>query len=433
MKATAEHIEHEGCLREIVFSIEHEEASAALNKIAKKYAREVQIKGFRPGKAPISVIRQRFQKELEGELVHEHLPELLKQEITEKNIRMFGEPRIEELEFSPEDPMVIRVRYEMLPEVELGEYKEIELVDETQDVTEDDVEKELKDLQEKEANYIPVEEREIQDGDYAMCDVVVKSEDGEDVKENLLIHVGSEQNHSTINERIRTLKRGEETEFEIPAEAEGEQEPKTTAYRIKLKEVKQKKLSALDDEFAKDLGDFQSLDELKQEIHAGLETMRQNEQKRKYRTQLSDALIERHTFDVPQTLVEEETNRVIGNLMQELHTRAGKDEVARLDWEALRTEQRKKAAESIRFSLLLQKIAKTEGIEVSDKDVDEDIERFAKSSNVTPEKVRSKLNNDNGLDGLKADILERKVIDFLVENGKIKGREINNDIDPHRG
>ncbi|MFC2172909.1 trigger factor [Acidobacteriota bacterium] len=433
MKAAAEHFELEGCTREIVFKIEHDEASTELNKMAKKLGSSIQIKGFRSGKAPISVIRQRFQKELEGELVREHLPNLLKEEIEQKGFKIYGEPSLMDINFEPSSPLLIKIRFEVLPDIELKEYKDIELTDEVLDeIEEKDVDAELENLQERAANFVPEENRGIQKGDYAVCDMVAIKDGKEQKQENILIEVGTEGNNPAINEKLLTLERGEEGEVEVPVEGE-EDSGKTVTYKLKLKEIKVKQLSPIDDDFAKDLGDFQNLDELREEIRAGLKSMRQDQRKQNLTEQLKKALLEHHPFNVPESLVEEETTRVLGNIIQGVTARGGKDQLANVNWEALRQEHKGRAADSIRFSLLMREIAKHEQIEVGDEELDQEIEIMAKSRKVSAEKIRSNLSKENGLEGLKVELRERKVIDFLVENGKIIGRENQDDIDPHRG
>src|ERR1700730_4992204 len=274
------------CRRELDLEIPAEEVSKATEKTAKEYARIARVPGFRPGKAPISLIKRRFAEEIKGEILQKLVPEKVEQAVAEQKLTPVSQPQVEKLEFNEGQPVKFTATFEVLPEFSLGEYKNLEIEMPEMNLTDEDVTRALGEMQQRAATFAPVEGRPVENDDYVQVKLVGTPEpegQGEPLQaESVLCHVGAEETMAPFNENLMGANVGDHKNFDVayPADyPDAKLSGKTFHYSVDGLGVKTKKLPDLNDEFAKDVSDATSLDELKKKIHESLDHERDHRQK----------------------------------------------------------------------------------------------------------------------------------------------------------
>src|SRR2546421_1911387 len=205
------------CRRELDLEIPADEVTQALERVAKEFARVARVPGFRPGKAPVSLIRRRFAEDIKGEVVQSLVPGRVEKAVSEQKLTPVSQPQVDKLDFTEGQPLKFRAVFEVLPEFELGNYKDLELEMPTMDITEEDVNKALQEMSERAATFAPVEGREVQDGDFVQLKLVGTPEGGGDPlrADSVLCHIGAEETMESFNENLRGAKIGEHKEFDV--------------------------------------------------------------------------------------------------------------------------------------------------------------------------------------------------------------------------
>src|SRR2546426_11650522 len=264
------------CRRERELEIPAEEVQKAAEKVARDFARIARIPGFRPGKAPVSLIRRRFAEDIKGEVVQSLVPERVEKAVAEQKLTPVSQPQVDKLDFNEGQPLKFRAVFEVLPEFELGDYKNLELEMPTMDVTDEDVAKTLEEMRERAATFAPLEGRAIQDGDFAQVKLLGTPEGGGDPlqADSVLCHIGAEETMEPFNANLKGASAGEHKNFDVDYPTDYP-DPKLAGkkyhYAVEVLGIKTKKLPELNDDFAKDVSDAATLDELKKKVSAGLE------------------------------------------------------------------------------------------------------------------------------------------------------------------
>src|SRR5712664_85523 len=256
------------CRRELDLEIPADEVTKAMERVAKEFARVARVPGFRPGKAPVSLIRRRFADDIKGEVVQSLVPERVEKAVTEQKLTPVSQPQVDKLDFNEGQPLKFRAVFEVLPEFELGDYKNLELEMPTMEITDEDVTKTIEEMRERAAAFAPVEGRAIQDGDFAQVKLLGTPEGGGDPlqAESVLCHIGAEETLEPFNTHLKGASAGDHKDFDgdYPADYP---DPKLAGkkyhYAVEVLGIKTKKLPELNDEFAKDVSDAATLEELK--------------------------------------------------------------------------------------------------------------------------------------------------------------------------
>ncbi|WP_027409498.1 trigger factor [Anoxybacteroides tepidamans] len=412
----------------LTVEVDAEKVNEGLDAAFKKVVKQVSIPGFRKGKVPRSLFEKRFGVEaLYQDALDILLPEAYAKAVEETGIEPVDYPHIDVEQMEKGKSLIFKAKVTVKPEVKLGEYKglEVEKLDDT--VTEEDVENELKRLQENYAELVVKEDGKIEEGDTAVIDFegFVDGEPFEGGKaENYSLVIGSGTFIPGFEEQLIGLEAGAEKEIEVTFPEEYHAEAlagKPATFKIKVHEIKTKQLPALDDEFAKDTEeDVETLEELKTKIRGRLEERKKNEAE----TALRDALVEKAAanaeIDIPEAMIKTETDRMLREFDQRLQMQglnlnlyyqfSGQDEAA------LREQMKEDAEKRVRVSLTLEAIAKAENIEATEEEVNAELEKMAEAYNLSVDKIKELLGN---LDVVKEDVKFRKVVDFLVENSKV--------------
>ncbi|MCH7781363.1 MAG: trigger factor, partial [Acidobacteria bacterium] len=368
--------------------------------VVRGYAAKARIPGFRPGKAPLSMIRTRFAKELREDVRERVLTRAYAEAAKERGIRPITDPVLDEIHDEEGQPFRFKTTFEVLPKIELKNYKEIEVRERRVAVGDDDVQKMLEELQQSRTLLVLEEGRKAASGDVLVADIEGTPEDGEPFRrERLMIELGATDNLPAFNEQLEGLAAGEEKVFSVDypqAYAAKELAGKTVAYKITVHEVKRREVPEIDDEFAKDLGEFDNLDALKTRIREDLEVRQRREIDGEVRQSLLQKLLTDHPLVLPEALVEQEIRRRLEELARNLVMQGIDLEKADLDWKDVREKQEGPARKSVHARLLLDAVARAEDLKVSDEDLDARIEHDALQLGQKPAELRRRMERSGG-------------------------------------
>jgi trigger factor len=413
------------CQRELDLEIPAEEVQKAVERVAKEFARVAKVPGFRPGKAPVTLIRRRFAADIKSEVLQSLVPEQIERAVTEKNMVPVTQPQVDKIDFSETGPVKFRATFEVLPEFELGQYKDLEVEIDDLKIEDADVDKALEELRDRAATFVPVEGRPIADGDYAQLKLMgIPSGGGEPLEaESVLCHVGGEETMDAFNEHLRGASAGEHKNFDVayPADyPDPKLQGKTYAYAVEILGIKEKKRPELSDEFAKDVSDAKTIDELRAKIRENLEAARTQRQNEQTRDNLLGTIVKAHDFPVPQALVEHQMDSRLERTVRSLAAQGVDPRAVNVDWVALRSRQKERAVEDVKAELLLDRIATAEKIDVTDEDMEKEIEALAQRSGESATAVRANLTRQGALDRMKSKLRSEKTLDWLCRNSRTR-------------
>src|SRR6266852_105844 len=272
------------CRRELELEIPAEEVTKKIESVAKEFARLANVPGFRRGKAPVSLIRRKFAEDIKGEVLQSLVPERVEKAVAEQKLTPVSQPKVDKLDFNEGQPLKFRAVFEVLPEFELGDYKNLSFEMPTMDVTDEDVNKTLEEMRERAAAFAPVEGRAAENGDFVQLKLLGTPEGGgEPVQaDSVLCHIGAEETLESFNENLRGANVGDHKDFDVqyPADyPDAKLAAKKFQYSVDVTGIKTKKLPDLNDEFAKDVSDATTLDELRTKVREGLDHEREHRQK----------------------------------------------------------------------------------------------------------------------------------------------------------
>lgn len=419
------------CKREIELEIPADNVQKAADKITRDIARVARIPGFRPGKAPATLVRRRFASDIEGEVVQSLVPEYLRKALDEKKILPVTDPQVDKVEFKEGEPLRFHAIFEVLPEFTLADYKNLEVQIDAVDVNDAQVDKTIEELRERGSTFVPIEGRAIQDGDYAQIKLHGTPHGGGDPVEadNILCHVGSEETLASFSENLRGASVGETKQFEATYPEDYPDESlkgKTYTYKIEVAGIKEKKLPELNDEFAKDAagegGGIATLEELRSKIRADLEAAKEQRQTAQAREKILETLIKRNEFPVPESLVEGQMDVRLERAVRTLAAQGVDPRAVNVDWVAMRRRQRDRAVDDVKAEIILDRVATEEKIETSDEELEKEIAHLAEHSGESATALRARLTKQGALDRMKSKLRSDKTIDFLYRSARVEAK-----------
>lgn len=413
------------CRRELELEIPADEVTKASEKVAKEFARLATVPGFRPGKAPVSLIKKRFADDIKGEVLQKLVPDKVEKAMAEQKLSPVSQPQVEKLEFKEGEPLKFLATFEVLPEFTLGDYKNIEIEMPEMNLSDEDVDRTLKEMGERAATFAPVEGRDVQDGDYVQVKLNGTPEgEGEPLNaESVLCHVGAEETMAPFNDNLRGAKIGDHKDFDVDYPADYP-DPKLAGkkfhYAVDVLGIKTKSTPELNDEFAKDVSDAGSLDELKKKIHESLEHERDHRQKDLQREKVLAELVKQHDFPVPQALVEQQMDVRLERVVRSLAQQGVDPRAVNVDWVSLRKRQEDRAKDDVKAELVIDRIATEEKIEPTEEELQNELEHMATHSGQSAEVLRASLTKQGTLDRMRAKLRSDKTLDWLAQNAKVK-------------
>ncbi len=413
------------CRRELDLEIPAEEITKQTEKIAKEFAKMARVPGFRPGKAPITLIKRRFAEDIKGEVLQKLVPEHVEKAVAEQKLTPVSQPQVDKLEFNEGQPVKFRASFDVLPEFSLANYKSLEIEMPEMGITDETVDKTLQEMRERAATFTPVEGRPIQDGDYVQVKLHGKPEgEGEPLQaDSVLCHVGAEETMAPFNENLRGGSTGDHKDFDVvyPADyPDAKLAGKTFHYAVDVLGIKTRTLPELNDEFAKDVSDATSLDELKKKVREGLEHERDHRQKDLQREKVLAELVKQHEFPVPESLVEHQMDVRLERVVRSLAQQGVDPRAVNVDWVSLRRKQEERAKDDVKAELVVDRIATEEKIDVTDEELQHELEHLASHSSQSAEALRASLTKQGTLDRMKAKLRSDKTLDWLAQNANVK-------------
>ncbi|MGI9068677.1 MAG: trigger factor [Pyrinomonadaceae bacterium] len=429
--------------KEIKIEIEPAAVRETYDRISDRYAKEARVPGFRPGHAPRAVVRTRFKSEIRSEVLRELVPEAINEAIEKHELTTLGEPDVQldntdALEKFGEVPISVRVNVEVLPKVELRDYKGIEAVRKTRPITDESVDEMLEALRETSAAMQPVEDRGAALGDTVTINVegkfLVEGVDGTDSpkEENIKadeveVTLGGKGVQQEFTDNLIGVKADDEKTFVVDYPENFSSKGlagKKLEYTATVTAVRVKELPEADDEWAKSLSeDFDSVATLRGKIREDLEKRAGQEADHRLRAELMRKLLAGHQFEVPQSLVDHQTNYRMETAVRDMIGRGIDPRTQEINWEGAREELKGQAEEDVRGSMLLERIAEEEKIDVSNDEVEAEIRALAESSKQPIEQVRTVLTKEGGERSIANRLRNRKALDLLVENARVIDEE----------
>jgi trigger factor len=417
------------CKREIELEIPAENVQKAAEKVARDIARIARIPGFRPGKAPVTLVRRRFADDIQGEVVQSLVPEYLEKALDEKKLVPVTRPEVDQVHFKEGEPLRFRAVFEVLPEFELGDYKNLSVQVDEIEIGDAQVEKALEELRERAATYTPVEGRAAQDGDYVLIKLMgTPSGGGDPVQaDNILCHIGAEETLESFTENLRGAEPGQTKQFEsrYPDDfPDPKLAGKTYDYSVNVLSIKEKKLPELNDEFAKEAagpqGGVETIEELRKKIRENLEAAKEQQQEAQGREKILEALVKQHDFPVPEALIEHQIDVRLERVARSLASQGVDPRAVDVDWVSLRGKQRERAVDDVRAELLLDRIATEEKIDATEDDVEKEIAALAEHSGESATALRARLTKQGALDRIKSKLRSDKAVAWLYRTSRIE-------------
>jgi trigger factor len=409
-------------VRAIDLEIPAEEVKKEYEKVLKKYLARVKLPGFRQGHAPREMVEKMFQGEIREDILDHLIPENLRQELEALNVYPVSVPRVKAIDFDLEKGVKYQVEFEVWPEINLpddylGEKIKLEEIK----IEDSEIETILKNLQENAAEYLPVTDRGVGQGDYVV--VEIQGRDLAEKKflpvEKIVVLAGHPENEPQLNAALAGMKPGEEKTFTVSYPEDYKQKRfagRQIEYRVKVLEIKEKKLPELNDEFAKTVEEVDSLEVLKERIRQDLIKHREAEKRSQIIDEFLSRLAEKINLSIPESMVKEEAEAIITRQFREEELKKIPQEA----WPQIAAEARAQAEKNLKHHLLMREIARKEGLAVSEAELDEEIKKIAEERNIPLDKLKEALAREERLEDWRLNLLLRKTVDFLEDKIIIK-------------
>lgn len=401
--------------REIEIEVAPDEVAREWEKVLTSYVSRANLDGFRRGKAPRDLVGRLYLKDIRNDVIESLVPRALGETLTTEKLDPVVTPVVSEVSFRDGQPLRFKARFEILPEFKLPPYKKISVKKREVRVEEAEVDQALEELRQKSVEYLPVEGRGVVEGDYVLLEWKGKDAKTKRVlpTEKVLVLAGHPDNDKALNENLLGLKPQETRHFVISYPQDYPQKKlggRTLEYEIRLISIKEKKVPEMNDEWAKDLGEFESLSSLREGIRKDLARVRESVARREMGDEIVETIAQGLALEIPESLVEREAGAIAKSWAS-----AESDTVTVAKFEELKHKARVQAEKNIRNGLVLRKIAAEEGLDVTAEEIEEEIKAMARRNNVPLAQLADSLNREGKREDLKVSLLLRKAIDFLLE------------------
>jgi len=412
------------CTREVVLEIPAEEVSKVYGRVTNNYRKYAKIPGFRPGKVPESVIRRKFAAEIRKEVVDSLLPERFNLAVNELKVRPVGQPQVTDLVVEDGAPLHAKAVFEYLQEFSIDGYQSVTVDKPSVNVTEEEFQREVEQLRESRVVIEPVEEdRALKDGDWAQIRYKGQIEGEADALpvagEDSLVEVGGKKTVEAFSSVLRGAKAGQELKAEVvyPADyGEPKLAGKTVAYELEVKGIKRRTLPELDDDFAKELGNYESYADLETRVREHLANRKRRNVEAETKERLYAALAAKYPFAVPESLVQDQIDNRLERGLRALAAQGmSPDQMRKMDFSRLRAAQRESAVAEVKTGILLDRIAREEKIEVSDEELDSELQLLSLQSREPIDTLKVRLTQDGGLAKIREQLRREKTANLLYE------------------
>lgn len=425
--------------KHLTFEIEPDVVSAEIERVARAYSRSARVPGFRPGKVPAGVVKQRYRDQILQDVAQDLIPRVVGEALRERHLEPVASPDIKDVVLEEGRPLTFVADFETLPPIDPGEYTGLLLNKPPAVLEVGAVDHALEHLQERHARWEPVEDRPAASGDTLLVDLTrtkrarritlageaapaADEADGQpEPMQNVTVELGNSANPPGFDEPLLGTVAGDHREFSVTYPADYDQPEfagATVDYAVTVKGIRRKHVLPLDDAFAKEVSDLATLDELRAKVREDLQHGAEHEADHAVRHQLLQTLSSRVTV-VPDVLVEQEIDRRLEEFVRRLMEQGVDPMTANVDWREFRTRQRETALATVRSTLVIDEVARREGIEVTDDDLSAELERYAERTTHTAAAIRARLEKEGALDRIRAGIRREKTMTWLVGQAQI--------------
>jgi trigger factor len=412
----------EGCKHSIEVTVPADEVEKETERAVADIQKKVRLPGFRPGKAPLSIVKTRFAGDIRQEVVEKLVPRFFHAAVEKDNLHVVGRPDVTDVHMHAGEPMTFKAEFEVAPDFELGEYRGLTVHYTAPEVSEADVEERLTQLRDQKAEYVNEEPRPLKGGDYAVIALESVSGVAEKVSQDeLMLKLGDEATMPVFTENLVGASPDETREFDVTYPEDYDRKNlagKTVRFKATVKAVRRKELPEANDEFAKDLGDFKTLDELTDQLRKNIMRERESRVQSAAKTELLDKLVDAHDFPLPQAYVDHQIQTNVENQLRTLASQGIDPRELKLDWEKVRESQKDRAARDVKAALLLDKIAEREAIAATQEEVDREVQKVARQQREAVAVTRAKLQKDGALSRIAGNIRTDKTLNFLFEQSR---------------
>ena len=408
--------------KSIEVEIPADRINAESQRVTNEFSRQAKLPGFRPGKIPISVVRTRFAKEIQEEVMSRLLPLSFREAIAEKGVEPVGDPQLQHIDpYIEGAPMKYKAEFDVKPRIELREYRALEIDDPKIEVGDADVDSMVERLRDQASAYRVEGDRAAADGDIAVIDITTSGEGIEAETRSGHFKLGEETPLPELHEALQGKRPAETTSFDKAYGEDANNERfrgKTIHHEVMLKEIRVQEKPDVTDDFAKSVGGWETVAQMREAITADIRKHREFEVLRVKKNQIGDRLIADHEFEVPETLVDEEVGKSLQNYARFLVSQGVDLDKAELDWEKIRNDFRPEAVKRVKRGLILEAIARKENLIVSDVEVDAEIRRAANESGRDFAEVKHRLRHDGGYEELRTSLSQERALDFVLKEAR---------------
>jgi len=412
----------EGCKHSLEITVPAGDVDKETERAVAEIQQKVRLPGFRPGKAPLSIVKTKFASDIRQDVLEKLVPRFFRAAADKEGLAVVGQPSVSDVHLHAGEPLTFKAEFEVAPTFELEDYRDMVVNYAEPEVTDADVSARIEEIREQKAEYVNEEPRALADGDYAMVALESLSGVAEKISQDeLMLKIGDESTLPAFSENLRGAAPEESREFEVTYPADYERETlagRTVRFKVTVKAVRRKELPELNDEFAKDLGDYQTLDELKDAVRKNILRDREHRAQEDAKRQLLDKLVDMHAFAVPEIYVD---RQIEINLENQLRAMAGQGidpRSIKLDWQKVRESQKDRATRDVRASLLLDKVAEREAIGATQEEIDREVQRIARQQREAVAVTRAKLQKEGAIGRIAGHIRTEKTLNFLFEHAR---------------
>jgi trigger factor len=412
----------EGSKHSLDITVPVVEVEKETERVVAEIQKKVKLPGFRPGKAPVGLVKQRFAGDIRQDVLEKLVPRFFRAAAEKDHLEVVGQPNVTDVHFHVGEPLTFKAEFEVAPTFELGEYRGITITYNEPEVTDSEVDARIEEIREQKAEYVNEEPRALVDGDYAVVSLESVSGVAEKVSQDeLMLKIGDDATMKEFSENLRGASPDEVREFDVTYPEDYDRKPlagRTVRFKATLKAVRRKELPEVNDEFAKDLGDYQTVFELKEAVRKSLKHDREHKAQDDAKHQLLDKLVDTHDFPVPNVYIDRQVEINVENQLRTLAAQGIDPRGIKLDWAKVRETQKDKAARDVKASLLLDKIGDREAISATQEEVDREVQKIARQQREAVAVTRAKLQKDGAIGRIAGHIRTEKTLAFLFEHAR---------------
>ena len=411
----------EGCKHYLEITVPVADVAAETKRVIESIAQKARMPGFRPGKVPQSLVKTRFAAEIRQDVVEAIIPKAFQKQAEADHLKVVSTPNVSEIKFEEGEPLWFKAEFEVAPEFDLNQYKGLSVVYKEPELTDADILARIDTIREQKAEYVNIDPRPSAHGDFALVKLESLSGATPPVNEDeVQLELGHADTFPPFTENITGMTPDEEKEFEVvyPEDYGTERlAGKTVKFRATLKMLRRKELPELNDEFAQDLGDFKTAEELKEAVRKTIFSEREATAQGDAKAKLIDALVLSHEFPVPEAYVERQVQNIVdGRIRQFAEQGIDPAMLKNLDWDKVREQHKEQAGKDVRASLILDKIATTEAINATNEEIDREVQRIARQEREVPAATRRRLEKDGMLGKIANHFRTEKTLGLLFES-----------------